>query len=195
MRIRPLFALLLPLVLATCTSSSQHWALNNVTGHLPDLAFRLTGDDGKPVDATAFRGKLVLLYFGYTHCPDVCPLAMTHLHAVMHELGAQADEARILFVSVDPARDTPALLHAYARAFDPRAVGLTGSADALRELAKRYRIAFSLGKPDANGNYEVTHSSAVFVFDRDGRARLLATSADDVAGIVHDLKQLLEPQP
>ncbi len=195
MHIRSPLPLLATLVLALCLSACakpQSWALNDVTGHLPDLDFTLTAGNGKPLHGSDLRGKVVLLYFGYTHCPDVCPLTLTHLHQVMGKLGASSDDVRILFVSVDPRRDTPAVLGRYVPAFDKHAIGATGSASDLRALAKRYRVAFDLKKPDADGNYEVSHSSAIFIFDRDGKARLLTTSADDTKGLVHDITQLLK---
>ena len=166
--------------------------LTNVTGHMPTLAFTLTDDQGKTVSAADYRGKVVLLYFGYTHCPDVCPLTMAHLHVVMQRLGKLADGARILFVSVDPARDTPAVLHAYVNAFDPRAVGLTGSASDIEALVKRYRASFTREPSTGDGNYEVSHSSAIYVFDRDGNPRVLATPADSQDDLVHDLHLLLD---
>lgn len=190
---RPLIFLML--LLALCLSACakpQPWALNDVSGHLPDLDFTLTGDNGKPLRGSDFRGKAVLLYFGFTHCPDVCPLTLTNLHQVMRKLGPASDDVRILFVSVDPRRDTPQVLRRYLPAFDKHAVGVTGSARQLRAFAKRYRVAFDLKKPDADGNYDVSHSSAVFVFDRAGKARLLSTSADDIDGLVHDISQLLQ---
>ncbi len=180
------------LLLPACQSTQTQWQLNNVTGHLPDLQFRLTGDNGKPVTAAALKGKVVMLYFGYTHCPDVCPLSLTHLHVVMQQLGEQADQVRIAFVSVDPKRDTPEVLHNYVRAFDDHAIGLTGDTDAIRKLTKSYRVVFSSQPPDQNGNYEVSHSSAVFIFDRQGRARLISGSADNMQAIAHDVKQLIE---
>ncbi len=166
--------------------------LTNISGHMPDLDFKLTDDLGKPVTGADYRGKVTLLYFGYTHCPDVCPLTLAQLHVVMQRLGSLADGARILFVSVDPARDTPAVMHAYVNAFDPRAVGLTGDARAIEALSKRYRSAFSREPGSANGNYEVTHSSAIYVFDRDGRARVLATPSASQDDLVHDLHLLLD---
>jgi protein SCO1/2 len=102
-------------------SAPLPFRLTDVSGHMPDLDFKLTDDHGKPVTGADYRGKVVLLYFGYTHCPDVCPLTLAQLHVVMQRLGPLADGARILFVSVDPARDTPAVMHAYVNAFDPRA--------------------------------------------------------------------------
>jgi len=131
------------------------------------------------------------LYFGYTHCPDVCPLTLAQLHVVMQRLGTLADGARILFVSVDPTRDTPAVLHAYVNAFDPRAVGLTGDPRVIEALVKRYRSAFTREPASSDGNYEVSHSSAIYIFDRGGNARVLSTPTDTQDDLVHDLHLLL----
>jgi protein SCO1/2 len=110
----------------------------------------------------------------------------------MQRLGSLADDARILFVSVDPARDTPAVMHAYVNAFDKRAVGLVGSPRAVEALSKRYRSAFTREPGDADGRYEVSHSSAIYIFDRDGKARLLATPSASQDDLVHDLHLLLD---
>ncbi|MBS0431034.1 MAG: SCO family protein [Proteobacteria bacterium] len=186
---------LLPLLCAALLAACGHapaWQLNDVSGHLPDLQFNLTADDGKPATAADFRGKYVLMYFGYTHCPDVCPLTLVHLHLVMRQLGADADKTRILFVSVDPARDTPAVLHQYVTAFDPHVTGLTGTPAQIAAMAKRYRVAFNAGQQQPGGGYEVSHSSGIYIFDRDGRARLIGTSADSAETIAHDLKLLMQ---
>jgi protein SCO1 len=166
--------------------------LTNISGHMPDLDFKLTDDNGKAVTGADYRGKVVLLYFGYTHCPDVCPLTLAQLHVVMQRLGPLADGARILFVSVDPARDTPAIMHAYVNAFDKRAVGLVGDARSVEALSKRYRSAFTREPSSADGTYEVSHSSAIYVFGRDGRARVLATPSASQDDLVHDLHLLLD---
>jgi protein SCO1/2 len=179
------------LVLGGCHHGEPPFRLTNISGHMPDLDFRLTDDNGKDVTGADYRGKVVLLYFGYTHCPDVCPLTLAQLHVVMQRLGPLADDARILFVSVDPARDTPAIMHTYVNAFDPRAVGLVGKARAVETLSKRYRSAFTREPSSADGAYEVSHSSAIYVFDRDGRARLLATPSASRDDLVHDLHLLL----
>jgi len=178
-------------LLAACSSPKPQWELNNVSGHLPDLSFQLTADSGKPVTAGDFKGKVNLLYFGYTHCPDVCPLTLTHLHIVMQHLGKLADRVHVLFVSVDPARDTPAVLHKYVTAFDSHVTGLTGTPDQIEQLAKRYRVAYNKEAVKPDGSYDVSHSSGIYIFDPNGRARLLATSADSIDAISHDLKLLL----
>jgi len=180
------------LLLSSCQRSAPlPFQLTNISGHMPALDFKLTDDQGKPVSGADYRGKVVLLYFGYTHCPDVCPLTLAQLHVVMQRLGPLADGARILFVSVDPARDTPAVLHAYVNAFDPRAVGLTGDPRVIEALVKRYRSAFTREPASSDGNYEVSHSSAIYVFDRNGNARVLSTPTDSRDDLVHDLHLLL----
>lgn len=189
-------ALLLLLAIGTSLAGCHRaeplpFRLTNITGHMPRLDFKLTDDNGKPVTGADYRGKVVLLYFGYTHCPDVCPLTLAQLHVVMQRLGPLADGARILFVSVDPARDTPAILHAYVRAFDKRAVGLTGTASNIESLVKRYRASFTREPDASDGNYEVSHSSAVYVFDHTGNPRVLATPSSSQDDLVHDLHLLL----
>ncbi|KRE88843.1 electron transporter [Frateuria sp. Soil773] len=182
------------LLLAACQrDAAMPWRLTDIGGHMPDLDFSLTDDHGKPVTGADYRGKVVLLYFGYTHCPDVCPLTLAQLHVVMQRLGPLADGARILFVSVDPARDTPQVMHAYVNAFDPRAVGLSGTPRAVEALSKRYRSAFTREPDKGDGQYEVSHSSAIYLFDRTGKARLLATPATSQDDLVHDLHLLLDP--
>ena len=194
-RLLRLALLLLPLagalLLSACHRDAPPFKLTNISGHMPDLAFQLTDDNGKAVSAADYHGKVLLLYFGYTHCPDVCPLTLAQLHVALQKLGKPGDDVRILFVSVDPARDTPAVLHAYVNAFDKRAVGLTGSPRAIEALSKRYRSAFTREPSSKDGNYEVTHSSAIYVFDRDGRARVLSTPGTPQEDLVHDLQLLL----
>lgn len=193
LRLARLLLFMAILLLAAChREDALPWRLTNVSGHMPDLKFQLTDDTGKPVTAEDYRGKVVLLYFGYTHCPDVCPLTLAHLHAVLQRVGPSADGVRILFVSVDPARDTPAIMHAYVNAFDKRAVGLVGAPRAIEALSKRYRSAFTREPDQSEGQYEVSHSSAIYLFDRHGRARLLSTPATPQDDLVHDLYLLLQ---
>ena len=179
--------------LTGCSHEAAPWKLTDVTGHLPDLSFSLTGDDGKPATGDTFKGRTSLVYFGYTHCPDVCPETMARLMQVLTELGPDAQQVRILFVTVDPARDTPKALHDYLGAFDAQhARGLTGSDRQIESMAQRYRVAYQMEKRDPNGDYEVTHSSAVYVFDAEGHARLLATDQDSPDVIAHDVRRIID---
>ena len=143
------------------------------------------------VHATDYRGQIVLMFFGYTHCPDVCPLALSRIKSALASIGGQAQQVRVLFVTVDPKRDTLQDLKRYTEFFGPQFVGLRGSAEALRELTKKYRISYGYDTPDASGNYNVSHSSAIYIFDRQGEARLLVRPEDSVAAISTDLKRLL----
>ena len=187
-------ALLLACVflLAGCGQKSDRpWGLTDISGHMPPLQFRLTDDTGKTVTGRDYLGKVTLLYFGYTRCPDVCPTTLATLARAFQQLGPQADGVRMLFVSVDPKRDTPAALKQYVDAFGPEFVGLTGSGAELDALTKRYRVAYRLGKADQHGGYVVYHSSAIFIFDKQGRVRLLANYTDKSEVIAADLKRLL----
>lgn len=180
----------LVVALAGC-GGDPSWGLKDISGLMPELQFTLTDDAGQVVRADDFRGKVTLLYFGYTHCPDVCPTTLATLTQARAKLGAQAAAVRILFVTVDPARDTVARLHRYVALFGSGVVGLRGEDTQLRALTKRYRVTYGLGQPDENGDYPVAHSSAVFVFDRTGEVRLLATQADGIEAIASDLERLL----
>lgn len=178
-------------LLAAGCSDPQPWKTKDISGLMPDLSFHLTDDTGQSVRAKDYRGKVVLMYFGYTHCPDVCPTTLARLSQAIDQLGSRARDVRVLFVTVDPARDHLAVLKRYANAFGPDFVGMRGTDDALRALTKRYRVTYGRGKPDADGNYEVSHSSAVFVFDGSGKVRLMVRQQDAPDAIAADLKRLL----
>ncbi len=172
------------------------WHGVNMRGTAPPLRFTMVDADlGHVVTARNFRGKVVMLYLGYTHCPDVCPLTLQRVAAVLGRLGPARHDVRLLFVTVDPARDSLAELKQYTAAFAPEIVGLRGNSDQITRLAKRYRLAFSAVPETASHPYEVTHASAIYVFDRAGLARLLeaslASQTPDIAGTAADLRQLL----
>ena len=177
--------------LTGCTPPQAPFALQNVTGLLPALSFNLMNQDGRQVSAEDFRGKVVLLYFGYTNCPDVCPTTLAVLERAVESLGPGAAQVRVLFVSVDPARDTVAVLKRYVSAFGPYVLGLRGDDTALDNLMRRYRVTYHREPLDAHGDYAVDHSSAVFIFDRQGHARLLAEETSGPKVIATDLKRLI----
>jgi protein SCO1/2 len=183
-------------VLAGC-HDDQKWHATNISGSLPKLAFTMTrARDGKRVTAGDYRGRVVMLYFGYTFCPDVCPTTLSHVALVLKRLGDEANRVRFLFVTVDPNRDTPKVLKRYAAAFAPQIDGLRGTPDQLAALARRYRVSYSVTPATKDHPYKVTHSSAIYVFDQTGAARLLVSSMaaakPDLAGTAADLRRLVE---
>ena len=188
-------ALVFALILAGCSDPNVKWSLYDVSGHLPDLRFSLQGAGNKTVTEKDFAGQTVLMFFGYASCPDICPTTMAQLTEVVQKLGDRAQGVKIVFVSVDPHRDTPDILQAYVKAFSASAIGLTGNETQVAELARRYRIAYQIEKPkpgDSADVYDITHSRGVFIFDRFGRARLLASDTEKVDAVVQDLAQLID---
>ena len=168
----------------------------DVSGSAPALQFTMTrASDGKLVTDADYRGQVVFLYFGYTFCPDVCPTTLVNLAQILGHLGPDAQQVRVLFVTVDPQRDTLAVLAAYVKNFAAQIDGLRGTPDQLASLARRYRLVYSVTPQTKDHPYEVTHASATYVFDKSGAARLLVPSltsaTPDIAGITLDLKRLI----
>lgn len=185
------FMLLLVIMLLSC-NKPLNWHASDVTGMLPDLEFTLTGPDGTSVDANSLRGKPVLVFFGFTNCPDVCPTTLTQLSVVMKKLGPYAEDIQITLVSVDPGRDTPQVMKSYTASFGPWLLGLTGSEQALSALRKSYGVYAAMESSDEKGNYNVMHSAAIFAFDAKGRARLLISNVNDSDRVVSDIRQLID---
>ena len=195
---RKLFLSLLFCLMTTlvgCSDPQSKWSLYDVSGHLPDLEFALQGAGNKTVTQKDLKGKTVLMFFGYASCPDICPTTMAQLTEVIQNLGDQAKDVRIVFISVDPHRDTPDILQAYVDAFNKNAIGLTGTESQIANLARRYRIAYQIEKPKPGASadsYDVTHSRGVFIFDNKGQARLLASDTEAVDLVTRDVKKLIE---
>jgi protein SCO1/2 len=185
----------LGVALSAC-NRDEGWHATDVTGISPDLKFTMTrAEDGKEVTAADYRGKVALLYFGYTFCPDICPTTLANVAVMLKGLGKEASKVRVLFVTVDPDRDTPKVLNQYAAAFAPQVDGLVGTADELAALARRYRIAYSVKPSDDPSRYEVSHSPAIYIFGKEGKARLvignLGIGKPDLKGIGADLHRLV----
>jgi protein SCO1/2 len=194
MRALSRYLLALFCVMALSTAVHADTAIHGVRGFLPDLRFTLQSAGGKTVTQDEFRGKTVMLFFGYASCPDICPTTMAQLSQVMLGLGKDADKVRILFISVDPHRDTPDILQAYVNAFDKNAIGLTGTEKQVADVARRYRVAYQIEKPknDDKDNYEVAHSRGVYMFDAQGRARVLAADTESVEALTESVRGLLK---
>jgi len=153
--------------------------------------FALVDHTGKPRTLADFKGKVVVMFFGYTQCPDVCPTTMAEMAGVMQKLGAQADQVQVLFVTLDPERDTQPLLAAYVPAFDKRFIGLRGSPEQTAKVAKDFKVFYAKVPGATPGSYTIDHTAGSYVFDREGRPRLFVRHAGGADPIVHDIRQLL----
>lgn len=163
----------------------------DVTGLDYAKDFALTDHHGKMRTLADFKGKAVVVFFGYTYCPDVCPTTMAEMANVMQQLGPDANKVQVLFVTVDPERDTPELLAKYVPAFDPRFLGLVGDKESTDKIAKEFKAFYQKVPGKEPGSYTMDHISGSYVFDPQGRIRLFVRHGQGPEPIVHDLKLLL----
>ena len=185
-----LAALTAAALLPACGESRPRFNGIDVTGVDYGRVLQLADPDGKLRSLADFHGKAVLLFFGFTQCPDVCPTALARAVAVRQKLGADAGRVQVLFVTVDPERDTPALLRAYTQAFDPSFIGLRGNEEETAAAAKEFRVIYR--KVPTGSTYTMDHTALTCVFDPSGRLRLALRheqSADQVADDLHILLQ------
>jgi protein SCO1/2 len=163
----------------------------DVTGMEAGGSLQLTDFNGKPRSLADFRGKVVAVAFGYTQCPDVCPTTLSDYATAMKKLGDNASQVQLLFVTVDPKRDTAELLREYVPAFDPRFLGLRGDAQATTRVMQDFHIYAQERPGKTPESYTVDHASQVFVFDRAGKLRLMIPAGTPPADIASDLQVLL----
>ena len=193
-RICSLIAVLLMLFgLAGCNQSAREWHGKDISNLMPPLEFELINTEGEAVTASDSAGQVRLVFFGFTHCPDICPTTLARLSQAVGKLPEnERERVTIMFVSVDPSRDTPEQITAYTQFYGDRIAGVTGSEPQLRQLVKRYRTTFGYDEPDENNNYNVSHSAGVYVFDAGGKARLLLRPELTVAQIRDDISALAQ---
>ena len=162
----------------------------------PDLpqggTFTLVDHDGRPFSSEALRGRISLLFFGYTSCPDACPTTLAKLTAVTRELGPDARRIRVVYVSVDPARDTPPVMKAHLAMFPIDAVGLTGSPAAIAEVAGQYAVQYEIEETTSKAGYFVAHSTMMYVLDATGRTRRRLRYQATVDEVVAAVRELLD---
>lgn len=163
----------------------------DVTGLGYARNFALTDHNGKPRTLDDYKGKVVVVFFGYTQCPDVCPTTMVEMANVMKELGPLASKIQVLFVTIDPERDTQKLLAQYIPAFDPHFIGLYGDQAATDKVAKEFRVFYQKVPGKTPGSYTMDHTAGSYVFDQEGHIRLFVRHGQGVDPIAHDLKLLL----
>jgi protein SCO1 len=185
-------ALALAAALGACgkPESASKFALTDVTGANFGSELNLMDHNGKPRTLADFHGKVVLVFFGFTHCPDACPTTLAEMAQALRQLGPDADKVQVLFVTVDPERDTPAVLRQYVPSFNPAFLGLYGDPDATARTAKEFKV-FYQKQPLPGGGYSVDHTAGTYVYDREGRLRLFAQYGRGAAPILHDLRILL----
>jgi protein SCO1/2 len=190
--IRFLAAALVVCALAACTPDTPQFTGSDITGAGFGKDFALTDATGKPRTLADFRGKAVIVFFGYTHCPDVCPTTLAELAEMMKRLGPDADRVQVLFVTVDPERDTPQLLAQYVPAFDKRFLGLYGDADQLAATAKEFKVVYQKQPGPTPGTYTMDHSAGTYLYDPEGRLRVYMSYGQGVDAFTHDVEALLK---
>lgn len=183
-------------VLTACsgekTTPVETFQSSDVTGSKLNGAFTLTDHTGTRRSLSDFQGKVTVVFFGYTHCPDICPTTLSELAATMNLLGEKAKQVQVLFISVDPARDTPDLLAQYVPAFHPSFIGLTGSPEDIAKVAKQYQAFYKRHDAGEGKPYTMDHSAGSYVFDRQGHIRLNVPYGSGAAIFAHDIAALLK---
>lgn len=188
--LRLALAAVMLLGLAAC--ADEGWNGKSIEGLMPELEFELTAETGETVTESVFAGRPVAMYFGFTHCPDICPTTLARLVAAVRRLPEpMQEELQLAFVSVDPQRDGTQQLADYTDAFSDRMLGLTGTQRQLKALTRRYRTTYGYEDERSDGSYNVSHSSAIFVFDAAGEPQLMLLDSLGVAEIAADLEKLL----
>ena len=178
------------LALAGCGRSGASFKNTDITGADYGRDFALTDHTGKRRALADFRGKVVVMFFGYTRCPDVCPVTLAELKAVKEQLSEDGKRLQVLFVTVDPERDTPKLLANYVPAFDPSFLGLYGDPVEIAKVAKDFRVFYQKAPGKTPGSYTVDHTAGSYVFDPQGRLRLFARHGN-AANLIADIRTLL----
>lgn len=173
-----------------CSASGPSFKNTDITGADYGKDFRLTDHTGKTRTLADFRGKVVVMFFGYTRCPDVCPTTLAELKAVKEQLGADGMRMQVLFVTVDPERDTPELLASYVPAFDPSFLGLYGDNAAISKVARDFKVFYQKVPGKAPDSYTVDHTAGSYIFDPLGRLRLFARFGN-AANLAADIRTLL----
>lgn len=188
----PLVASALAALLVACGEAKPQFKAIDVTGAEYARGFQLTDHEGRPRTLADFRGKAVVVFFGYTQCPDVCPTTLAEIAEAKRLLGPDGAKVQGVFVTVDPQRDTAELLKAYMANFGPDFVALRGTPEQLAEVAKEYKIYYKKVDGKSPGNYTMDHSAGSYVYDPQGRVRLYTRYGTGPEALASDLKVLLK---
>ncbi|MGV0950411.1 MAG: SCO family protein [Azonexus sp.] len=191
---RSLFAALACLLLVACSRAPVEFRNTDLTGATFGRQFTLNDHNAQTRSLGDFKGKVVVIFFGYTSCPDICPTALSRLAEVMKVLGPEAEKVQVLFVSVDPERDTQERLKDFVPWFHPSFLGLYGDAAQTRAVSEEFRVFSSRREVGSQLGYVLDHSSGAYVYDPAGRLRLYVRDTASVEDIVADIRQLLAGQ-
>lgn len=193
MKLKYLLLVLLMTLLGACKPAAQQnqFSATDVSGAEFAQTFNLTDHTGKPRTLADFNGKVVALFFGYTHCPDVCPTTMTDLKQSMKLLGADAEQVQVLFVTLDPERDTQQVLAQYIPAFDKRFIGLYGTQAQTESVTKEFKIFAAKVENSGKSGYTLDHSAGLYLYDKSGKIRLYADYGTKPDVLAADIKKLL----
>jgi protein SCO1/2 len=192
---RSSLAALAVLLLAACDGGPPKFKSTDITGVDYGRSLELTDHNGKPRRLEDFRGKAVVVFFGFTHCPDVCPTTLADAAQAMKQLGPDADRVQVLLVTVDPERDTRKVLADYVTAFDTRFLGMYGDLEATRRAAKEFKVYFEKRPGKAPDGYSIDHSAQSYVLDPQGRLRLFVRHDRIAQDLAPDLRVLLKSSP
>ena len=188
---RTAIAALVSAALAACSTEKPAFKGIDITGAQYARQLDLPDASGKPRTLADFKGKVTVVFFGFTQCPDVCPTALAEVAEVKQKLGADGDKVQSVFVTVDPERDTPAVVGAYVAAFGRDFVALRGSLEQTQAAAKEFKVFFAKVPGKTAGSYTMDHTAGSFVFDPQGRVRLFVRNGGGADAIGHDVKLLL----
>ena len=192
---KSLFGLLLAsaVALTGCDGSQPRFSSIDLTGASFGREFRLSDPDGKERSLADFRGKVVMIFFGFVQCPQVCPTALARAGAVREMLGADGKKVQVIFITVDPERDTPEILKAYTAAFDPSFLALYGDVERTKAVAGEFRVFYN--KVPTGSSYTMDHSATTYVFDGQGRLRLGVNHTGSAEELAADVRLLISTEP
>ena len=191
--LRSLFIATLVTILMACSSKTEFKNIDITGSTAFGKDFTLLDPNGNVRSLADFKGKVVVMFFGYTQCPDICPTTLTEMQQVMTLLGPQSDKVQVLFVTVDPERDTAAILKQYVPSFDSRFLGLRPADEtALEKVTKDFKIYYKKVPGSSPGSYTMDHTAGSYAFDPQGRLRLYIKHAQGPETLAHDLKELLK---
>ena len=188
--IKNIFFIIFSLILASCAKNAEFkFNGSDISNANLNSSFELLSQTGEIKKITDFKGSVVAIFFGFTHCPDICPTSMQELKFIKESLGKQSDKLQVIFITLDPERDNQSLLNSYVPSFDKSFIGLTGSQEDINRIASQYKIFhMKVGEGDS---YTIDHSSGIYIIDKDGKIRVRHPYGSKVESIIEDIQHLI----